>query len=57
MLSQNKVSKYIIEPILQPWAGPPLTQNRILTIFGTNGMTYLVKALYDQASNQIFPPI
>ena len=56
-LSTIQIEKYIIEPLLQPWAGPPNTQNRILTIFGKNGLTYLVKALYDQASGRIFPPI
>ena len=56
-LSSIQIERYIIEPLLQPWAGPPSTQNRIITIFGTNGMTYLVKALYDQATNRIFPPV
>lgn len=56
-LSTIQIERYIIEPLLQPWAGPTNTQNRILTIFGTNGMTYLVKAKYDQATNQIFPPL
>ena len=56
-LSKIQIERYIIEPLLQPWAGPPSTQNRIITIFGKNGMTYLVKALYDQVSNQIFSPI
>ena len=56
-LNRIQIERYIIEPLLQPWAGPPSTRNRILTIFGTNGMTYLVKALYDPVSNQIFPPI
>ena len=61
MVSQNKVSRFILEPMLQPWAGPPgnlslETPNRIITVLGTNGMTYLVKAKYDQASNQIFEP-
>ena len=55
-LSTIQIERYIIEPLLQPWAGPPNTQNRILTIFGKNGMSYLVKARYDQATNQIFQP-
>ena len=62
MLSQNKINKFIIEPMLQPWAGPPSISieklpTRIITMFGTNGMTYLVKAKYDQNSNQIFSPL
>lgn len=56
-LSTIQIERYIIEPLLQPWAGPPSTRNRIITIFGTNGMTYLVKALYDQSTNRIFPPV
>jgi hypothetical protein len=56
-LNTIQIERYIIEPLLQPWAGPPSTQNRILTIFGKNGMTYLVKALYDQASGKIFQPV
>lgn len=54
MLQNNQVERYIIDPILQPWANPP---NKILTMFGNDGTTYLVKAKYDQASNQIYPPI
>lgn len=48
-----QIDKYIIDPILQPWAGP---SNKILTIFGKNGITYLVKARYDPVGNQIFSP-
>lgn len=57
MLSQNQIERYIIEPLLQPWAGPPGTQNRIITMFGRNGLTYLVKARYGPQSNQLFPPV
>jgi len=49
-----QIERYIIEPLLQPWAGPT---NRIIMIFGNNGMTYLVKVQYDPVSNQIFPPV
>ena len=56
-LNSIQIDRYIIEPLLQPWAGPPSSQNRILTIFGKNGMTYLVKAMYNQATNKIFPPV
>ena len=56
-LSTININNYIIEPLLQPWAGPPSTQNRILTIFASNGMTYLVKALYNGTDNRIFPPV
>jgi len=60
MLSKNQIERFILEPILQPWAGTismDIVPNRIITMFGKNGITYLVKAKYDQTSNQIFPPI
>ena len=56
-LNTIQIDRYIVEPLLQPWAGPPSTQNRIITIFATNGITYLVKALYNQSTNKIFQPI
>ena len=56
-VSSLQIERYIIEPLLQPWAGPPSSPNRIITIFGKNGMTYLLKAKYDPVSNQIFPPV
>lgn len=57
MLSQNQIFRFVLDPILQPWVGPPNSPNRILTMFGKNGITYLVKARYDQATNQIYLPI
>ena len=56
-LNTIQIDRYIIEPLLQPWAGLPSSPNRIITIFGTNGITYLIKAKYDQSSNQIYPPV
>lgn len=56
-LNTIQIDRYIIDPLLQPWSGSPNTQNRILTIFDKNKMTYLVKARYDPVSNQIFPPL
>lgn len=57
MLSKHKIERYIIDPILQPWAGKTDSLNRIVTLFGKNGITYLVKARYDQPTNQIFSPV
>ena len=55
-VSSIQIDRYIIEPLLQPWAAAPYSAaNKILTIFDKNGMTYLVKARYD--GNRIFPPI
>jgi hypothetical protein len=56
-VSKIQIERYTIDPLLQPWAGPLSRQNRILTIFARNGMTYLVKAKYDQVTNQIFQPV
>jgi hypothetical protein len=47
-----QTERYIIDPILQPWTD---ASNRIVTIFGKDGMTYLVKAKYDSINHQIFP--
>jgi hypothetical protein len=60
MLSTNQIERYIIDPLLQPWAGiPPAggaspgTEYRIFTFFGKNGITYLVRAKYNSQTNQI----
>jgi len=55
MLSQNKIDRMIIDPLLQPWAGPPTSEYRILTFFGKDGLIYLVKAKYNSQTNEIFP--
>jgi hypothetical protein len=52
MLTQNQIERYIIDPILQPWAQEPY---KILTFFNKNGMTYLAKVKYDQTTNRILP--
>jgi hypothetical protein len=52
-----QIERYIFDAILQPWAGPPGTQNKIMTIFSKNGITYFAKVRYDQVLNQIFPPV
>ena len=55
MLNQNQIERYIIESLLQPWAGN--LGNRILTMYAKNGMTYLVKARFDPINNSINQPI
>jgi hypothetical protein len=57
MLQTDLIDRYILDPLLQPWAGPPGTSNRVITLFGKNGITYLAKVKYDQQTNQVFPPI
>ncbi len=56
-LSLISFQRWIIDPMIQPWAGQPRTPNRILTIFDTHGTTYLVKVRFDPLTNQIFLPI
>lgn len=55
MLQNNQIERYIIDPLLQPWAGSPGTEYRIFTFFGKNGVTYLVKARYNSQTNEILP--
>lgn len=55
MISKNEIERWIIDPLLQPFAGPPGTNYRIFTFFGKNGITYLVKARYNTQTNQILP--
>jgi hypothetical protein len=57
MLSRKQIERFIINPLLQPWAGAPGTPNRIITLFGQNGITYLVKARLDPQLNQLFAPV
>lgn len=52
MLQRDQIHRYIIDPLLQPWGE---TSNRIITLFGRNGIMYLVKAQYK--ANKIFPPV
>ena len=52
MLNQGQIERYIIDPLLQPWAQEPY---KIITLFNKNGMMYLVKAQYDQTTNRILP--
>lgn len=56
------IDRWIIDPLLQPWAGSPVIcniannvpRNVILTIFGKNGITYLSKVFYNPADNKIY---
>jgi hypothetical protein len=59
LLTSNQINRYILDPILQAWAGLPtgVNINRIVTLFGTNGLNYLVKAAYNAQNGQIYPPV
>ena len=54
MLSQNQIERYVIDPLLQSFSQPP---NKVLTIFGKNGINFLVKVRYDPQTGQIYPPV
>ena len=56
LLSSGQIQNFILDPLLQPWSGPPDSPNRIITLFGKNGITYLVKAQYHPVTGQIYPP-
>lgn len=57
LLSSGQVQSYTLDPLLQPWAGPPSGNNRMITLILRNGTTVLVKAAYNTTSNEIFPPV
>lgn len=57
LLEKDMVTKFSLDPYLQPWAGPPEGENRMITLTCKNGSTYLVKAQYIFETNQIFPPL
>lgn len=60
-LTKIQIERWIVDPILQSWSGPPVpyntVSNKIVTIFGKNGITYLSKVLLDPNTNKIFKPI
>ena len=65
LIRDNEIERYIVEPLLQPWASQPdfmlpadrqAQPNRIVTLFHRDGTTSLVKAKYDRRTNQIYPP-
>ena len=58
MISNGEIEKYTLESIVQPWSRSPKenNKNRIITLYGKNGLTYLVRAQYNQVTKQIFPP-
>lgn len=55
LLKQNLVDRYEVDPTLQVWSGIPTNnQERIITLYLKNGTIYLVKALYNPLTQQIF---
>lgn len=61
LLQQNLVEKFEVDPILQVWSGVSQlsignheTKERIITLYLKNGNNYLVKAIYNPITQQIF---
>ena len=56
-IRSGEILSYQIDPLLQPWVGPPGTANRIVTLIGRDGTNYLVLAKYLPELGQIVPPV
>ena len=57
LLQNRQIAGFNIDPLLQSWAGPFGTSNRVITLTATNGLIYLTIIQYDQTNNQIKPPV
>jgi hypothetical protein len=57
LLSSGQVARFESPPVMQPWAGPPGTPNRIFTFQTLDGRKLFVKAQYNQQINQLLPPV
>lgn len=55
-LTNGEIERFLIDPMLQPWAGPPSSPNRIFSFYSRDGLIYLVKGRYDAINNQIYQP-
>lgn len=53
MQQQHQIYQCIIDNEIQKWTKTP---NTIITVFGFNGITYLLNAYYDKEKNMIHPP-
>lgn len=54
MLEKKRVYRYFIDDDIQKWAKE---SNKILFVFGINGITYLLNAQYDKEKDMISPPL
>lgn len=57
LLASGQVTRFETPPVMQPWAGPPGTPNRIFTFQIVDGRKLFVKAQYNQQTNQLLPPV
>lgn len=48
--------KITLDPLLQPWAGPPSNPTQMIILALQDGRTVFVKAQFDPKTNQIYPP-
>lgn len=51
-----RIVGFRLDPLLQPWAGPPSSPNRIITLILQDGRSALIKARYDADRNELHPP-
>ena len=56
LLQSRNVSRFEISTLLQPFAGPPGTPNRVILLTGLNGQKYFTIGRYDPVRNEILPP-
>jgi len=58
LLQQKLVDRFEVDPVLQVWSGISISNNeireRIITLYLKNGTKYLVKAIYNPTTHQIF---
>ncbi len=57
LLQEQKIARFDVNIVLQPFAGPPGTPNKVLTFLTDDRRKLFVVARYDPDQNQIFPPV
>ena len=60
LIANEAITGHTIDPNLQVWVRVEknlLKRNRIVTLFGRDGMVYYVKAQYDPITQSILPPL
>ena len=55
-ITNGHIIKFDINPLHQPYSGPPNNPNRMITIFDKSGNSYVVKAVYNKNTHQISCP-
>lgn len=55
-MANKEVEKILLDPSIQAYAGSHRSNNRMLTVYMKDKGMYLVRAEYDQNTNQINPP-